>query len=109
MMPTFHGGLLFCVSQKEIRIVKKKSKAVILLSTEHCNNEIAGANFKYKPQMILAYNACDAAAKAKGKDVSADLECMKYFSPIEKECWACICQIAKAEGWKITGCKARTN
>ena len=27
-----------------------------MLSTEHSNNEIAGANYQYKPQMILAYN-----------------------------------------------------
>lgn len=39
---------------------------------------------------------CEKAAKAKGKDVPADLECIKYFTEVEKDCWPCICGIASA-------------
>lgn len=44
--------------------------------------------------IYLAYPVCDKAAKEKGKDLPADLECMKYFTSIEKDCWPCICLVA---------------
>ena len=42
----------------------------------------------------LAFDQCDKAAKAKGKDQTADLNCMKYMFNVEQDCWPCICQIA---------------
>jgi hypothetical protein len=29
---------------------------------------------------------------------------LKYLLSAKKDCWPCICQIAKKEGWKIKGC-----
>ena len=29
---------------------------------------------------------------------------MKYLLSSKKDCWPCICSIAKKEGWKIKGC-----
>lgn len=52
-----------------------------------------------------AYPICEKAAQEKGKDLPADLECMKYFTQIEKDCWPCICFFAKTAGWNIKGCK----
>jgi hypothetical protein len=52
-----------------------------------------------------AYPVCDEAAKEKGKDVPVDLECMKYIGTIDKDCWPCICAVAEAQHWKISGCK----
>lgn len=51
-----------------------------------------------------AYKACYEAAKEKGQDQEADISCIKYFSTMEHECWPCVCQIAKNEGWTIRGC-----
>lgn len=51
-----------------------------------------------------AFPVCEKAAQAKGKDIPADLECMKYMATVEKECWPCICYIAKQEKWNIKGC-----
>ena len=51
-----------------------------------------------------AYPICEKAAKEKGKDFDADLECLKYFASMEKDCWPCICVVAKKEGWHIKGC-----
>ena len=47
---------------------------------------------------------CDDAAKKKGQDEQADINCVKYFTAMRKECWPCICEIAKDEGWHIKGC-----
>ncbi len=41
-----------------------------------------------------AYPICQKAAQEKGKDVPADLNCMKYLSSVEKDCWPCICWVA---------------
>lgn len=53
-----------------------------------------------------AYPYCEKAAAAKGKDMNADLQCMKYFYSVEQDCWPCICFIAQKEHWKIKGCNA---
>jgi hypothetical protein len=29
---------------------------------------------------------------------------VKYLLSARKDCWPCICQIAKKQGWKIKGC-----
>jgi hypothetical protein len=52
----------------------------------------------------LAFDVCDKAAKEKGKDQQADLDCMKYFVALEKDCWPCICTVAQQNGYKIKGC-----
>jgi hypothetical protein len=52
----------------------------------------------------LAFQYCDQAAKEKGQDQQADLNCMKWALSAEKDCWPCICQMAKNQGWKIKGC-----
>ena len=41
-----------------------------------------------------AYPICQKAAQEKGKDLPADLNCMKYLSTVEKDCWPCICWVA---------------
>ena len=51
-----------------------------------------------------AYPICEKAAEEHGKDLPADLDCMKYMAKVEKDCWPCICFIAKQEGWHIKGC-----
>ena len=42
-----------------------------------------------------AYPYCEKAAQSKGKDMNADLQCMKYFYSVEQDCWPCICFIAE--------------
>jgi hypothetical protein len=42
-----------------------------------------------------SYKVCEKAAEEKGKDLPADLECMKYLATVEKDCWPCICFVAK--------------
>lgn len=51
-----------------------------------------------------AYPYCKKASEDKGKDLPADLECMKYMASIEKDCWPCICWVAQQEKWNIKGC-----
>ena len=51
-----------------------------------------------------AYQACEKAAQEKGADQTADINCVKYLLSSRKDCWPCICSIAKKEGWKIKGC-----
>jgi hypothetical protein len=51
-----------------------------------------------------AYKECDKAAKEKGADQTADVNCLKFLLSSRKDCWPCICQAAKQEGWKIKGC-----
>jgi len=53
-----------------------------------------------------AYPICDKAAESKGKDVIADLQCMKYFYKMEQDCWPCICYVANKQDWKIKGCNS---
>jgi hypothetical protein len=53
-----------------------------------------------------AYAECDEAAKEKGRDIPVDLECVQFLAKSEKECWPCICQVAKQNKWKIRGCTA---
>lgn len=52
----------------------------------------------------IAFQKCEDAAKEKGQDQQADIDCMKYFLTTRKECWPCICDIAKQYGFKIKGC-----
>ena len=51
-----------------------------------------------------ALDLCDKAAKEKGKDQTADINCVKYMAAVEKDCWPCICQIASDNGFKVKGC-----
>lgn len=51
-----------------------------------------------------ALDLCDKAAKEKGKDQTADINCIKYMVNVEQDCWPCICQIAKDNGFKVKGC-----
>ncbi|MCB0369232.1 MAG: hypothetical protein KDD45_07180 [Bdellovibrionales bacterium] len=44
-----------------------------------------------------AFDVCEKAAKEKGADVPADLECMKYFAQLGEDCWDCICWIAQVQ------------
>ena len=50
-----------------------------------------------------AFPVCKKAAEHI-TDIDADLQCLKYFTTMEHDCWDCICVIAKQEGWKIKGC-----
>lgn len=51
-----------------------------------------------------ALDLCDKAAKEKGKDQTADINCIKYMAAVEQDCWPCICQIASDNGFKVKGC-----
>lgn len=51
-----------------------------------------------------AYPICDKAAKSKGADIPADLECMKFLISMEQDCWECICWVAQLNHWHIKGC-----
>jgi hypothetical protein len=51
-----------------------------------------------------AYPICEKAAKEKGKDFDADLNCLKYFLSMEQDCWPCICWVAETQKWHIAGC-----
>lgn len=51
-----------------------------------------------------AYPVCEKAAQEKGKDFPADLECMKYFTKMDKDCWPCICMVAHTMNLKVKGC-----
>lgn len=50
------------------------------------------------------YPVCEQAAEEKGKDIPADIECMKFFAKIDKDCWPCICLVAEVNKWHIKGC-----
>ncbi len=51
-----------------------------------------------------AYPICEKAAHEKGADVPADLDCLKYFAQMDKDCWPCICWVAQINKWNIKGC-----
>ena len=51
-----------------------------------------------------AYPICEKAAHEKGADFPADLDCLKYFTSMERDCWPCICWVAEQEKWSIKGC-----
>jgi hypothetical protein len=57
----------------------------------------------------LAYADCEQAAKEKGRDVPVDLECVKFLGKVEKDCWPCVCQVARQNHWKISGCVPAQN
>lgn len=51
-----------------------------------------------------AYATCEKAAHEKGKDVPADLDCIKYFASMSSDCWECICWVAEYNKWPVKGC-----
>ncbi len=51
-----------------------------------------------------SYLECDKAAKEKGADQIADLMCVKFMQGVERDCWPCICRVAKDNNWHIKGC-----
>lgn len=51
-----------------------------------------------------ALQECEKAAKEKGADQTADINCVKYLLSSRKDCWPCICEIAKQAHIKIRGC-----
>lgn len=51
-----------------------------------------------------AYPICEKAAHEKGADVPADIDCLKYFAQMDKDCWPCICWVAELNKWHIKGC-----
>lgn len=51
-----------------------------------------------------AYPICEKAAQEKGKDQTADINCLKYMLSIRKDCWPCICWVAQINKWTIKGC-----
>ena len=52
----------------------------------------------------VALPYCVKAAEAQGKDVPADINCLKYFHTMEQDCWPCICYLADKEKVTIKGC-----
>jgi len=55
-------------------------------------------------EVNTAYAKCQEAAKQKGSDVIADLECLKYFAQMGEDCYDCICWVAEINHWTIKGC-----
>ncbi len=72
-----------------------------LASTADCphNLEVLGID-----DINKAYPICEKAAHEKGADVPADLDCLKYFAQMDKDCWPCICWVAQINKWNIKGC-----
>ena len=66
--------------------------AVIAAPNEECTHD---AEIRCIDDINKAYPICEKAAEEKGKDLPADLECMKYFTKMDKDCWPCICVVAK--------------
>ena len=57
----FSSLFLYQKDKTLVSYVPKKSKAVILLSTEHHDNKVAESLNKFKPNIILHYNATKGA------------------------------------------------
>lgn len=72
-------------------------------TADQCTQDL---EIKCMSDISHGYKVCEKAAEEKGKDLPADIECMKYLASVEKDCWPCICFVAKKEGWKIRGCAA---
>jgi hypothetical protein len=64
-----------------------------LVATEDCPHDL---EVRCIDDINKAFPICQKAAQEKGKDFPADLNCMKYLSTVEKDCWPCICVVAKA-------------
>lgn len=47
---------------------------------------------------------CSKAYADKGKNIQADLACIKDLMADRKRCWPCICAEAQKRGWKVWGC-----
>lgn len=47
---------------------------------------------------------CSKAYAGKGKDIQADLACIKDLMADRKNCWPCVCSEAQKRGWKVYGC-----
>jgi hypothetical protein len=54
--------------------------------------------------IIIVIDICDKAAREKGKDIQADIDCVKYSAATKTDCWPCLCDIAKAGNYNIKGC-----
>lgn len=48
--------------------------------------------------------SCAKAYADKGKNIQADLQCVKDLMADRKNCWPCICSEAQKRNWKIWGC-----
>jgi hypothetical protein len=70
-------------------------------NTDNCSQD---AEIRCINDINNSYKICTKAAQEKGKDLVADIECMKYLATVEKDCWPCICFVAKKKGWKVRGC-----
>ena len=73
---TFVTFLDLCVSY-----VPKKNRAVILLSSEHTDDQVSGEEHSYKPDMILQYN------KTKGAVDTADKLAKQYSCQRKTNRW----------------------
>lgn len=47
---------------------------------------------------------CAKAYADKGKNIQADLACVKNLMASAKTCWPCICSEAQKRNWKVYGC-----
>lgn len=62
--------------------------AAFSYSAEECNQTL---ELKCLTDISQAYKVCEKAAEEKGADIIADLQCIKYLTTVEKDCWPCIC------------------
>jgi len=61
-------------------------------TADQCSQDL---EIKCMNDINQSYAVCEKAAEEKGKDLPADFECMKYLATVEKDCWPCICVVAK--------------
>ena len=73
-------------------------------TTENCSQD---TEIRCINDINNSYKICTQAAQEKGKDVFADIECMKYLATVGKDCWLCICFVAHKRGWKVRGCTSQ--
>jgi hypothetical protein len=73
----------------------------ITVSADECPHDL---EVRCIDDINKAYPICDKAAKEKGKDFPADIDCMKFLLSVEKDCWPCICLVADVNKWHVKGC-----
>ena len=54
--------------------------------------------------IVASIQPCEEAAKEKGSDANADLECIKHAANVKIICWPCICKVANDNNVHINGC-----
>ena len=75
---------------KTLLVICLLKLAINSLLDDQCSDDL---KVSCSDDITKGYTVCDKAAKIGGGP--ADLDCIKYMTPLEKDCWPCICLIAK--------------